>query len=40
MRKRDEWLVLALLGVGWPGLVVGQDVDMEEVRRRAEKYER
>ncbi|MDG4595296.1 MAG: energy transducer TonB [Candidatus Contendobacter sp.] len=29
-----------LLGAGWPGLMVGQNVDMEEVRRRAEKYER
>ena len=40
MRKREWLLGLVLLGVGWPGLVVGQDVDMEEVRRRAEKYER
>jgi len=36
-----NWLIgLVLLGVGWPGGVVGQDVDMEEVRQRAEKYER
>ncbi len=40
MRGYDWLLGLVLLGVGWPGLVVGQDVDMEEVRRRAEKYER
>ena len=39
--RGDEWLLgLVLLGVGWPGLVVGQDVDMEEVRRRAEIYTR
>ncbi|MDG4595289.1 MAG: formylglycine-generating enzyme family protein [Candidatus Contendobacter sp.] len=36
-----HWLMgWVLLGVGWPGMVVGQNVDMEEVRRRAEKYER
>ncbi|MDG4595285.1 MAG: tetratricopeptide repeat protein [Candidatus Contendobacter sp.] len=36
-----HWLMgWVLLGVGWPGLMVGQNVDMEEVRRRAEKYER
>ncbi|MDS4059589.1 MAG: SUMF1/EgtB/PvdO family nonheme iron enzyme, partial [Candidatus Contendobacter sp.] len=36
-----NWLMgLVLLGAGWPGLMVGQGVDMEEVRRRAEKYER
>ena len=36
-----EWLLgLVLLGVGWPGLVVGGEPDPEEVRRRMEKYER
>jgi hypothetical protein len=40
MRKRDGWLVLVLLVVGWSGMATGAEPDPEAVRRLMEKYER